>query len=422
MKYRDLIQFEPIESVVQLVQSKDHREADRLLETYVISERMAELLTELVFEQLQFDRPADNKGLLIVGNYGTGKSHLMSVIAAVAERSGTSSKLTHPRVAEKAKVIEGRFQVIRTELGATKMSLRDFICGAIEEFLAEKGVDYSFPSAEEIRNHKEPFMEMMTAFHHVFPDQGLLLVVDELLDYLRGRREQELIQDLNFLREVGEICRITRFRFMAGVQEMLFESPTFQFVAQQLRRVRERFEQVQIVREDIAYVVSQRLLKKDEKQKSWIRQHLQRFTKLYDKLQEQLETYVELFPVHPAYLSVFEKVSIAEKREILKTISAEIRKLLDEDVPENAPGVISYDSYWPHLISDVSHRSDPDLREVMQKSETLQDRIEHAFTKPVYKPMALRIVRALSVHRLTTGDIYAKLGLTAEELRDSLLL
>lgn len=422
MKYRDLIQFEPIESVVQLVQSKDHREADRLLETYVISERMAELLTELVFEQLQFDRPADNKGLLIVGNYGTGKSHLMSVIAAVAERSGTSSKLTHPRVAEKAKVIEGRFQVIRTELGATKMSLRDFICGAIEEFLAEKGVDYSFPSAEEIRNHKEPFMEMMTAFHHVFPDQGLLLVVDELLDYLRGRREQELIQDLNFLREVGEICRITRFRFMAGVQEMLFESPTFQFVAQQLRRVRERFEQVQIVREDIAYVVSQRLLKKDEKQKSWIRQHLQRFTKLYDKLQEQLETYVELFPVHPAYLSVFEKVSIAEKREILKTISAEIRKLLDEDVPENAPGVISYDSYWPHLISDVSHRSDPDLREVMQKSETLQDRIEHAFTKPVYKPMALRIVRALSVHRLTTGDIYAKLGLTAEELRDSLFL
>jgi DNA replication protein DnaC len=28
----------------------------------------------------------DNKGLLVVGNYGTGKSHLMSVISALAEK------------------------------------------------------------------------------------------------------------------------------------------------------------------------------------------------------------------------------------------------------------------------------------------------------------------------------------------------
>ena len=32
--------------------------------------------------------------------------------------------------------------------------------------------------------------------------------------------------------------------------------------------------------------------------------------------------------------------------------------------------------------------------------------------------MALRLIHALSVHRLTTGDIYNKLGATAEELRD----
>ncbi|MBM4084361.1 MAG: ATP-binding protein, partial [Planctomycetes bacterium] len=38
------------------------------------------------------------------------------------------------------------------------------------------------------------------------------------------------------------------------------------------------------------------------------------------------------------------------------------------------------------------------------------------------KPMALRIIHALSVHRLTTGDIHAPLGATAEELRDTLCL
>ncbi|WP_003539947.1 DUF6079 family protein [Desulfotomaculum nigrificans] len=422
MKYSELIHFEPIESVVQLRESNQKDYAMQLLDTYVISERMADAINEIIIEQLQYHRQADNKGLLIVGNYGTGKSHLMSVIATIAEQKGVSDRLTNQRVATKAKEIEGQFQVIRTEIGASTMSLRDIICGYIEDHLADIGVDYKFPPANQVRNNKDSFIEMMAAFQEVYPDQGLLLLVDELLDYLRARKEQEIILDLGFLREVGEICRTTRFRFIAGVQEMLFDNPKFQFVAEQLRRVRERFEQVQIVREDIAYVVSQRLLKKDDHQKALIREHLQKFTTHYEKLNERLEEYVALFPIHPAYLATFEKVMVAEKRVILKTISNEMKKLLAQEVPANQPGLISYDSYWPYIENDPSLKSNPDIREVINKSKILQDRIQNAFTRPVYKPMALRIVQALSVHRLTTGDINAKLGVTSEELRDTLFL
>jgi hypothetical protein len=52
----------------------------------------------------------------------------------------------------------------------------------------------------------------------------------------------------------------------------------------------------------------------------------------------------------------------------------------------------------------------------------LESRIQQAFTRPAYKPMATQLIHALSVHRLTTGDIYATLGATAEELRDGLCL
>ena len=67
----------------------------------------------------------------------------------------------------------------------------------------------------------------MGLFHQKFPDQGLLVVVDELLDYLRSRKDQELILDLNFLREIGEVCKDLRFRFMAGLQEAIFDSLRF---------------------------------------------------------------------------------------------------------------------------------------------------------------------------------------------------
>ena len=80
MKYKDLIQFDPIEDVIQLTDADQAAKAKELVSTYVISEEMAERLNDLVFPNLQFNEPGDNKGLLIVGNYGTGKSHLMSVI------------------------------------------------------------------------------------------------------------------------------------------------------------------------------------------------------------------------------------------------------------------------------------------------------------------------------------------------------
>lgn len=73
MKYGDLIQFDPIESVVQLRDADKSSAAHTLVSTYVISEEMAERLIHLVIPQLQFDMPVDNKGLLVVGNYGTGK-------------------------------------------------------------------------------------------------------------------------------------------------------------------------------------------------------------------------------------------------------------------------------------------------------------------------------------------------------------
>ena len=186
--------------------------------------------------------------------------------------------------------------------------------------------------------------------------------MDELLDYLKTRKQHDLILDLGFLREIGEVCKLIRFRFIAGLQESLFDNPKFQFVATSLMRVKDRFEQARIVRQDVAYVVSERLLRKTNEQKAKIREHLQKFTPLYGAMAEQLEEFVRLFPVHPRYLEVFEAISIAEKREVLKTLSSEMKRLLDKDVPPDEPGLISYDSYWNVLQANAalrSHSRDP---------------------------------------------------------------
>ncbi|NSW90431.1 MAG: exonuclease SbcC [Firmicutes bacterium] len=422
MKYRDLIQFEPIETVVKLKDADTRSEAERLVKTYVMSDSMADSLIGVVLPQLQFERTVDNKGVFIVGNYGTGKSHLMSVISAIAEDAELLNLVKHDEFKKHAQSIAGKFEVLRFEIGASKMNLRDIILSNIEKDLKKRGIGYKFPPVDKVTDNKQYLIEMMGLFEEKYPGKGYLIVVDELLDYLQHKKELEIKFDLGFLREMGEVSKNTRIRFMAGVQETLFDNPSFSFVAKTILKVKDRYEQIIIKREDISYVVSQRLLQKNNEQKAWIREHLQNFSSMYKNMADRLEEYTNLFPIHPAYLETFEKVYIAEKREVLKTITMTIREILDEDVPHDEPGLVSYDAYWTFIKNNPSNRTDPDIKEVIDKSEILEGIIRNSFTRLPYKPMALRIIYALSVHRLTTGSINVPIGITVQNMKDDLCI
>lgn len=423
MKYGELIQYDPIESIIKLRKADDLTEAERLVSTYVISPEMADRLIDPVITNLRFDRPGEHKGLLVVGNYGTGKSHLLSALSAVAEHANLLPLLRDDAVREAARSVAGRFRVVRLDVGASTMPLREIVAKELEEHLDGMGVSYSFPPKDRITNYKDAFEDMMELFHQRFPDQGLLLVVDEFLDYLRSRSEHELILDLGFLREVGEACDLLRLRFIAGVQEQVFDSTRFQFVADSLRRVKERFEQVLIARRDVKYVVARRLLAKTPEQEHRIRAYLTPFARFYGNMNERMEEFVRLFPVHPDFIDAFENITLLEKREVLKTLSTGMRRMLEEEVPADRPGLLAYDSYWALLREDGSFRGHPEVKGVLEVSRVLEEYIQRSFTRPPYRPMALRIIHGLSVHRLTTGrDVYSPLGATAEELRDGLCL
>jgi predicted transcriptional regulator len=199
MRYGDLIQFEPIESVIQLLDANQPEEAKKLVTTYVMSDDMAERIAKQMIPQLSFDESVNHMGVLVVGNYGTGKSHLMSVLSLVAEDAAYLPMLRHPKIADAARKIAGKFKVHRIEI-SSQMSLRDIITQELELFLEKNGVSYRFPAADKVVNNKAAFAE-------VHPNHGVLLVVDEFLDYLRSRKDHDLVLDLSFLREIGEVTK-----------------------------------------------------------------------------------------------------------------------------------------------------------------------------------------------------------------------
>lgn len=422
MKYRDLIQFDPIESVIVLRSADDSDKAAELVRSYVMSDDMAELISVKILSQLRFEG-TDNKGVLLVGNYGTGKSHLMSVVSAVASSEEMLPKAQNERFRLDAAPIAGKFEVLRIEIGSTKMSLRNIIATSISKDFEDRGLSFSFPDEESTPNNKDVLVDMMAVFAEKYgDDRGYLIVVDELLDYLKSRKYTDLMRDLGFLREIGEIIKSTRFRFISGVQEALFDNATFTQVSQSLLKMKDRFEQVLIRSEDIAYVVKERVLSKTKEQKAVIREHLQQFCPLYQNMATRLEEYVEMFPIHPSYIDTFQHIVTVEKREVLKTISDTIAAAIDTEVNDQDPAIISFDTYWKRIKENPSLRTEPAVREVLSKSTVLESIIQNSFPKALYKPMALKLISALSVHRLTTGTLDAKLGMTEQNLKDDLCL
>lgn len=166
-----------------------------------------------------------------------------------------------------------------------------------------------------------------------------------------------------------------------------------------------RATSILIARRDVKFVVAERLLKKTGEQQSKIRDYLTPFAKFYGGMNEHMDEFVRLFPIHPDYIDTFERITVIEKREVLKTLSQAMQHLLVQEVPEGQPGLLAYDSYWDTLRQNPSFRAVPEIREIIECSQILESRIQQSFTRPAYKKMALQIIHGLSIHRLTTGDI-----------------
>lgn len=420
MKYSDLFEFDPITSVVQLTQVQGDKLATDLVRTYVVSKEMEAQFVQTIIPHLQFEHYEDNKALMIVGNYGTGKSHMMSVISSIAENAKYIQYLQNEPLKIAAEQIGGKFKVLRLEIGGVDTPLATIILrNEIEPFLRDMGIDYEFPPSNTISNFKNGLEEMMARFAVKFPNTGLMLVIDEMLGFLQGKNEQDLIKDLEFLRQLAEFCEYSKLRVVFGVQESIFDSPKFKFVSDTIGKIKDRTEIIAIQKSDMKFVIEQRLLKKNSSQKDYIRRYLEKFKPYYNSLSDKFESFVSLFPVHPSFLDSFSNMIAIEKREILKTVSSELMNLKDQEIDESNLKLITIDTYWPKLNA-ATHVIEG-MKEVKDVYSVLSGKIDSIRQAP-YKEMARRIVNALCIQRMTDTDISRPIGLTATDLRDTLCL
>lgn len=422
MKYGDLIQFDPINEVVIFDRLTDSDYRRSLVRNFVFSPVYEQTFIPLICRNLDFTATHDTFGLQIVGNYGTGKSHLMSLFSLIAEDAELLPLVANEKAQRVLANIAGRYRVVRFELGSDD-DLWRLVCYQIDRRLKEWGIDYRIADDQTPDSYTDKLARLMAAFEQHCPEQGLMVVIDEMLSYLKSRTHDaaNLNRDLMVLQALGQMSNHSRLRMVYGVQELIYQVSDFQFAREMLGRVSDRYRQVTITRQDVAYVVQRRLLRKTDEQREAVRRHLSPFASLFTDLHAHFDDYVELFPVHPSFFDNFQQIRVGKsQREVLKTLSRRFATMLDREVPTQQPGLICYDHYWQDL--DTPDMRSGDLRTVSEVVATVHQKITESFTggRAARAPLAHRIADAAAI-KILQQDLTHTNGATAETLADDLM-
>ena len=161
-----------------------------------------------------------------------------------------------------------------------------------------------------------------------------------------------MAHDVALLRELGEVSQDSDFLYIGAMQEHIFTNLKYVDQAESIARVNERYVTITITKEDVAQVLTNRVVRKDKDQRLLLENLLQDHRKFFPNLANQSDRYMDLFPVHPYVIDVFERLPYFENRGIIGFTVQNVKPLLDQA----APVFITYDRIFD-LINATARNS-----------------------------------------------------------------
>lgn len=406
---KDLVNFEEVEGVIKI---RKEGQEENIVSRYVISETIKSHLLKM-FDVLMSDT---HKSFNVIGNYGTGKSHFLAFVAALLEKKETRDLITDDELRNVAKGFKREFVVVKFECPATQeVSLRKIFYRNVVKQLEEKyDIDVEEVDLEEEYDNKEIVKRIVREIKEENPELGLLVIVDEISDFLSQKNKIDMRHDLNFLREIGEVSEDSDFLYIGAMQEHVFTNPRFQEQASGIKRVSERYVDITITKNDISNVIKKRIVHKTANQRVLLEDALKDFQKCFTNLTLEMDKYIDLFPIHPYVINVFEDLPYFEQRGILHFASDKVREILNNE----APVFITYDLIYDFINQTHEIRNIEDVSELIKivnslesKVDLLEDRLRHP---------AKKIIKALAILKML-GKTH-KGGATVQELANTLLI
>ncbi len=316
MKIRDLIEVPPVRTVIRLADLADSSLRRHLVETFIFTGEVTFTLANI----LEKVAGLQGKGFFVIGNFGSGKSHLLNVLSLIMNdseareifkascRDGTASDSKLPELLEQAAQVNPLVVEISLVEHSNREYLEEIVLKEISVRLqAAAGTDIEAPADFDDKPRREAFAAIARAIKEQ-KHGGLLLLFDELSEFLRSKENVRAYnEDVRFLQYLGEFAENLPAWIIATMQENI--ENTGSLTGELLHKIKDRYPvRFRLSGEHVKEIVAGRLIRKKKEAEKELPRVYDQLQSMFDGLPFSREDFTALYPVHPATVEMLDEL------------------------------------------------------------------------------------------------------------------
>ncbi|MFM7204745.1 MAG: DUF6079 family protein [Myxococcota bacterium] len=454
MKIGELIDVPEVRTVVRMDDLLQADARQSLAESFVLTDEVRHHLKRLLLGL----SASTGGGTFLRGHYGAGKSHFLVFLQLLLQGEVNRTHLAElePDLAPALHTLENqRFVVVSVSLvsHASSESLEAILSNALiqaggpaplpfqdpaalqahldtfryylrkhqgdtlEQFLLEHNLtekqlfsvehlDALDALAREVRYHFRPDPGRSARFQSLYDRlegeswTGVVLLIDELSEFLHARSGAGLTEDVRFLQYLGEASRERPLHVIAALQEYL-EAAEYGLPGELVRKIKDRYpNQLELTTTHIEELLSRRLIRHRPGADGQIEQ-------VYKELRAYLQgfpvpsaRFIRAYPVHPATLLLLDRLKALLSRS--RGIVDFVHHRLKGNPARGIPGMLAADAHTLLTPDTIFDHFQVRIRENLETHafeatvfEHYRRNIDTLFLEDEQRELALRLIKVL---------------------------
>lgn len=317
----DVVELADVDTVVRLGTAARYMESQRRLGELVLTGDVTNSLSAILDEA----SGASGAGFFVVGPFGSGKSHFLAALgelladpAAAAQQAGWDAGLLQKAAQARASVAVG---VPLVEY-RSEARLEDVVAGR-----AWRAVDQPVPTVDADRSAA---WDRWLAAAQATGAPGVVLLLDELSEWLRAKQGAALTEDLRFLQFLGEWTGDRPALVVAALQESIEEVANVS--QRELARIRDRYRPgLPLSMRHVEDLVRGRLVRWRPGAGEWVKRAQAELDAAFPASAVDPERFARCYPLHPDTLGLLEglRFLLSQQRGVVDFVCRQLRADLD---------------------------------------------------------------------------------------------
>ncbi|MHB1536026.1 MAG: DUF6079 family protein [Acidimicrobiales bacterium] len=289
-------------------------------------------------------------GFFVVGPFGSGKSHFLAAVGELLADPAGATGAAEPATAAALNWSEDLRRMVeqaRPSLAVAVPLVEYRAAALLEDVVAERAWKaLGRPEPGEAGTDRARAWDALLGAAAEAGHAGVVLLLDELSEFLRAKQGPALTEDLRFLQFLGEWAQQRPAVVLAALQESIEEVANVS--QRELARIRDRCRpSLALSMRHVEDLVRGRLVRLRPGAESWVARAHEELSASFPASPVSFDAFARCYPLHPETLRVLEglRFLLSQQRGVVDFVCSALRAALERPCTE----LVTPDRVYDHF-------------------------------------------------------------------------